>query len=80
MKLRNDIQKLASELNAEVEIWSDSENSYVIEATAPNGFEWIESGGVSLVSRWWTYAKESKDEAMDDIYNRMKLGLQNETV
>lgn len=76
MKVRNDIQKLAAELNAEVEIWADSENSYVIEATAPDDMEWVESGGVSLVSRWWAYAKESKGEAMDDIYNRMKLGIE----
>lgn len=79
MKVRNDIQKLADELNAEVEIWADSENSYTIEATAPDGFEWVESGGVSLVARWWTYAKESKGEAMEDIYNRIKLGVQKES-
>lgn len=72
------IKKLAEQLGAEIEVWADSENSYVIEATAPDGMEWVESGGVSLVSRYWTYAKESKKEAEQDILTRMKQGLQTE--
>jgi hypothetical protein len=78
MKVRNDILELSNTQKAQVEIWADSENSYVIEATAPDGMEWVESGGVSLVARWFTYAPEDKKAAMDDILERMKLGLQKE--
>lgn len=79
MKVRKDIQKLADELSAEVEIWADSESSYVIEATAPDDMEWVNSGGVSIVGRWWTYDNGGKEKEIDDFIMRMKMGLQKET-
>lgn len=78
MKATNDIIELAKSLNADIEVWADSENSWVIEAVAPDEMEWVESGSVSLVSRWWTYDKSGRQDAMNDIHNRMKLGLQTE--
>ena len=80
MKLRKDIQQLADQLGADVEIWADSENSYTIEATAPDGMQWAESGSISLVSRFFTLWPETKAEACNDILERMRIGLEPETV
>jgi hypothetical protein len=80
MKATKQIYQLAQELDAEIQIWADSENSYTIEATAPDNMLWTESGGVSLVARWWTYDKTGKAEAMLDIYTRMQIGLESEFI
>jgi len=78
MKARKDIINLAATLNADVEVWANSEDSYTVEATAPDGYQWVESGGVSLVTRWFTNWPETKAEAMNDILARMQQGIEAE--
>jgi len=79
MNVRKDIQAKADELGAEIEIWADSENSYVIEALAPDGMEWEATGSVSLVGRWWTYDKGGKTKELNDLLERMSKGVISET-
>jgi len=74
------IQQLADQLGAEIEITPDG-NGWTIEAVAPDGMEWVESGGVSLLNRIFTNCenpKQDKAEAFTDLFNRMKQGLVNE--
>jgi hypothetical protein len=77
MKAPKHIQQLANELGAEIVITPD-ESGWSIEALAPDDMEWVESGGCSLLNRWFTKWPETKQEALTDLYNRMKQGLENE--
>lgn len=80
MKSPKHIQQLADKLGAEIEITPDG-NGWAIEAIAPDGMQWIESGGVSLLNRIFTNCenpKQDKADAFEDLFNRMKLGLENE--
>lgn len=80
MKAPKHIQQLADKLGAEIEVWPD-ESSWNFEALAPDGMQWVESGGVSLVCRIHLHTddlKRDKAEAFEDLFNRMKQGLENE--
>ncbi len=82
MKVPKHIQQLADELGADIEMFTD-ESSYNFEALAPDGMEWVESGSVSLVCRVYLHTndlKRDKKEAFEDLFNRMKQGLQDENI
>ena len=80
MKLPKQLTDLAASLGADIEVIPDSETSYTIEATAPDGMVWSESGGVSLVARIFTNWPETKAEAIADISERMQLGLEPDAI
>ena len=80
MKAPKHIQQLADQLGAEVDIYPD-ECGWAIEALAPDGMQWVESGGVSLLNRVFKNCenpKQDKADAFEDLFNRMKQGLENE--
>lgn len=80
MKAPKHIQQLADQLGAEIEITPDG-NGWSIEVLAPDGMQWVESGGVSLLNRIFTNCenpKQDKADAFEDLFNRMKQGLENE--
>lgn len=54
----------------------EHDQSYLIEAEAPEGKQWVAMNSQTLVCRWWTYAKGSKDESLQDLIERMKLGVE----
>jgi len=78
MKVRKDILELAKKLGVDIEI-SPDKDGWTVEALAPDGMEWEESGGVSLVAPIFTLWPESKKEAFDDLAERMSKGLVEET-
>lgn len=68
-------------MEADIEIRPD-ESGWHIEALAPDGMEWVASGGVSLVCRIFnnvTDRKKDREEQLTDLYNRMKEGVQYES-
>jgi len=78
MKAPKHIQQLIDDLGADIEIWADSPDSWTIEATAPDGHVWVESGATVLISRFFKLWPETKAEAFNDIEERIKQGIEIE--
>jgi hypothetical protein len=58
-------------------VYFELDQSYTVEAEAPDGKQWMTSNSVYLVARYYSYIKGSKDEAMNDLIERMKFGLED---
>lgn len=71
------LKSIADKLGASIEI-DTIEGATSVEVLAPDGMEWVESGGISLVGTYYKNWPESKSECFTDLIERVKQGLQNE--
>jgi len=53
------------------------DQSWVVEAEAPDGKQWTMSESQTLVCIWYHYIKGDKDEELRDLIARMKFGLED---
>lgn len=70
------LKNLASKWGATVEIDGVSELSKTIQVVAPDEKQWVDSGSVHLVAEYWLRTQGSKEEALQDLMNRIQYGLE----
>lgn len=72
------LKEYAASIGAEIETYQD-EVSRNLQAIAPDGMVWTASDGVSLVYVYYYHVPNARQEAYNDLYNRMKQGLYPES-
>jgi len=72
------LEQIALSIGAEkLEMNRDPDGTVEFCAVAPDGKQWVEGGCIHMSEVYWTYAPETRIEAMDTLVSRMKWGLED---